>query len=108
MEHREHPRSCVVLAERSRGAEGKLGSFRCQIFISVTFATLCGTSHVPAATSGNGAVASAQFPSQGPSGQPVASYLHRNNRRRTLMRFLIQTALKQPVSREPDKQQQIH
>lgn len=108
MEHREHPRSCVVLAERSRGAEGKPGCFRCQIFISVTFATLCGTSHVPTATSGDGVVASAQFPSQGPSGQPVASYLYRNNRCRTLMLFLIQTALNQPVSRKPDKQQQIN
>ena len=67
-QHQEHPRSCAVLAEGSGGAQGKPGSFCCQIFLSVTFATLCGTSHVPTATSGDGVVASAQFPSQGPSG----------------------------------------
>lgn len=67
-QHQEHPWSCVVLAEGSGGVHGKPGSFCCQIFLLVTFATLCGTSNVPTATSGDRVVTSAQFPSQGPSG----------------------------------------
>lgn len=51
----------------SGGVQGKLGSFCCQIFFSVKFATLCGTSRTPTATSGYGVVASAQFPPQSPS-----------------------------------------
>lgn len=73
-QHPEHPWSCAVSAEESGGAQGKPGSFCCQIFLSLTFATLCGTSHVPTATSRDRVVASAQFPSQDPSG--AANSIH--------------------------------
>lgn len=66
-QHREHPWSCAVSVEGSGGVQGKPGGFCCQIFLLVTFATLCVISRVPTATSEDRVVASAQFPPQSPS-----------------------------------------